>query len=95
MPSPTTEISLLGQFARGTKLPASGQPTSPLTICVPTYSYLWAISMAGAKGRGAWHGAGEHRIPQEGGEGGRLSGGNARGIGGLKGVGKASVYISR
>ena len=51
--------------------------------------------MAGAKGRGAWRGAGEHRIPQEGGEGGRLSGGNAKGIGGLKGVGKASVYTSR
>ena len=76
MPSPTTSRGLLRHFPCGADLPATDQrgPTPPIRL--PTSSFLRAILVAGAGGRGARGVSSGCRSPSYG--GGEVSGAGGR-----------------
>ena len=90
MPSPTTMRGLLGQFPRGTDLPANDRCATTPPVRSPKSLSLRAISAAGAGGRSAWAGASGRRATREVGEGG-AGGDNSEGRSGESGGSNATL----
>ena len=78
MPYPSTERGLVGHFLRSVDIPTSNQHAAPPPVLLPKYLSLQTILVAGAGRGGVRSGAGGHRIPRDGGGGGRGKGGISR-----------------
>ena len=67
MTSPTMTRGLFGHFLRGADPPATDQRASLPPVQFLTSFSLWAISVAGTRGRDAQGGASDRRSPWDGG----------------------------
>ena len=97
MQSPTPTRGLLGIFPQGADLTANNPRATTPPVRSLTYSSLWAISAAGARGRSARGGVSGRRGPWEegmSGEGGEAEseGWSGRANDSLK-IGRASLYL--